>query len=133
MKLVSVGSQGRDLPPDVLAASGNTPFSRFNITVGNEYRAHAMELSTYGLNVLVVVDTGWSYWVPISLFRVVDGALPAHWEFAVVENGGPVLALWGYPSLIHDPDHHDDLIEREPAAVEVFRREAGIGDSGPKG
>jgi hypothetical protein len=124
VKLLCVGSYGRDLPGDVLVASGNTPASRFDIGIGEEYEAYAMALWTYGLGVLIVNDTGRPFWMPISLFRVVDGVLPDYWEFIVLENRNPVLALWGYTSLIRDPKHHDDLIERDQAALEVFRREA---------
>ena len=125
MNLSCVGDSGRDLPADVLAMSGNTTLSRFDLTVGREYTAYAMALWTYGLGVLVVNDTSRTFWMPISLFQVVDGSLPAHWEFAVVADRKPVLALWGYPSLIHDPEHHDALIEREQAAFDVFIRESG--------
>jgi hypothetical protein len=36
-----------------------------------------------------------------------------------------VIALWGYPTLIRDPDHHDNLINRNISALDAFLRETG--------
>src|SRR6185437_9734537 len=112
MRLQCRGNSGAALPASVLEASGNTSSSRFNVTVGEHYDARAMALWTYGLGVLIIDDTGRPNWKPLDLFVVLDGGLPDNWEFAVVSQREPVLALWGYPSLIHDPRHHDDLIDR---------------------
>jgi hypothetical protein len=125
VRLVCTGSTGADLPADALERSGNTPFSRFNVTVGDEYDVWAMALWTYGIGVLIVDDTGRPNWKPIDLFVVVDGRLPKHWEFAVVRQHEPVLALWGYPTLARDPNHHDNLIERKLSALDAFLRESG--------
>lgn len=125
MRLVCKGTQGSDLPADVLERSGNTPWSQFNVTIGREYVAYAMALWTYGLGVLLVDDTSKPNWKLMELFDVVDGGLPSHWEFCLLKGCEPVLALWGYPSLIRDPNHHDDLINREWPALETFFRETG--------
>ena len=127
MKLLCVGSRGSDLPADVLAKSGNTPLSKFNVTVGQEYVVRAMALWTYGIGVLIVDDTGRPNWKLIDLFNVVDPRLPEGWEFATVKDRGPVIALWGYPTLIRDPQHHDDLINRKISAREAFLRESERG------
>ncbi|NUK00166.1 hypothetical protein [Streptomyces lunaelactis] len=83
-----------------------------------------MALWTYGLGVLIVDDTGKPNWKLIDLFSVVDRRLPNTWEFEVIKDRAPVLAIWGYPTLVRDPNHHDDLIERKSSALEVFLREA---------
>lgn len=125
MRLACVGNVGSDLPPDALKRSGNTPESRFNVTIGREYTVHAMVQWPWSLGVLIVDDTGKPNWKSIWLFQVVDGRLPEGWEFAPVADHPHVLALWGYPSLIRDPDHHDDLINRKVSALEVFLRDTG--------
>lgn len=125
VRVVCTGNVGADLPADVLKKSGNTPFSRFNITIGAEYDVRAMVLWTHGLGLLIVDDPGRPNWKPIDLFIVPDGQIPANWEFTVVSQQGPVLAFWGYPTLIHDPDHYDNLIERKMSALEAFLRESG--------
>jgi hypothetical protein len=131
VKLVCTGSTGADLPADVLERSGNTTSSRFNVTVGAEYIARAMALWSYGIGILVVDDTGRPGWKLLNLFAISDGRLPDNWEFAVVEKREPVLAFWGYPALINDIDHHDNLIDRKKSALEAFLRESGA-DSDPR-
>jgi hypothetical protein len=125
VRLVCTGSTGADLPADMLERSGNTLFSRFNVTVGAEYDVWAMALWTYGLGVLIVDDTGRPNWKPIALFVVGDGQVPTNWEFAAVAQRDPVVALWGYPTLVRDPNHHDNLIERKLSALDAFLRESG--------
>jgi hypothetical protein len=114
---------GSDLTARFLEQSGNTSKSRFSLSIGQEYRAHAMALWTYGLGVLVLDDNGRPNWKPMELFTVSDGRLPANWEFVQTVGREPVVALWGYSTLVRDPKHHDDLIDRKLSALEVFRRE----------
>jgi hypothetical protein len=128
VKLVCTGGTGADLPEDVLESSGNTRFSRFNVTVGEEYNVWAMALWTYGVGVLIVDDTGRPNWKLIDLFTVVDGQLPTNWKFAVTKGQEPVLALWGYPTLVGDPDHHRMLIERKISALNAFLSQTGAVD-----
>ncbi|HET9138189.1 hypothetical protein [Actinophytocola sp.] len=112
----------------MLEKSGNTAASRFNVTVGQEYAAQAITLWTYGLGVLIVDDTDRPNWKPMELFVVSDGRIPHGWQFSPVKDRDPVLALWGYPTLIRDPRHHDELIERDLGAYRIFLRETGGGD-----
>lgn len=130
MRLQCRGNSGAALPASALGASGNTSNSRFNITVGEQYDARAMALWTYGLGVLIVDDTGRPNWKPLDLFVVFDGGLPDNWEFTIVSQREPVLALWGYPALIHDPRHHDDLIDRKISAFRRFLDESGADRDG---
>ena len=125
MRARCVGSTGEDLPADFLEKSGNTPHSRFNISVGSEYLVHAMALWDYGIGLLVVDDNLRPNWKPIGLFEITDHSLPSNWKFRVVGDKGPVLALWGYRSLIENPEHHDGLIERKTSALEEFCRDTG--------
>lgn len=87
-----------------------------------------MSLSNiYGLSVLVV-DGGIHrpYWVPIDLFEVTDQGVPSNWGFTVVRDHPAIRALWGYSSLINDPDHHDDLINRRVKARDAFLRDNNL-------
>lgn len=122
MRIRAVGSRGYDLPEEILDKSHNMPQARFHVTVGKVYDVHAMALWRSGLGVLIVDDTGAPNWKPVALFQVEDHSLPAHWKFTTVD-GADVFALWGYPSMIHDESHHDALIERRRAALDVFLRE----------
>jgi hypothetical protein len=127
IKLTCIGSGGADLPTEFLDRSGNTAESRFDVTVGDVYTARAIAVWTYGVGVLIVDDTGRPNWKPIGLFVVSDGRVQPDWELAIVSRD-PLVALLGYQSLIHDPAHHDDLIERKVAALDTFLRESGADD-----
>jgi hypothetical protein len=111
-------------PADVLEKSGNTPPSKFTVTAGQEYAVRAMALWTYGMGVLIVDDTGRPNW---KAARSVQCRRPAPSGGLGIrqERRRPVIALWGYPTLIRDPDHHDNLINRKISALEAFLRETG--------
>lgn len=80
-------------------------------------------------------------WLPIGLFDFADTALPASWEFAVLDgtaaSGGEAsnrwVARWGYPELVRDDRHSDALIERDPGALAIFARELRDQSSGAGG
>ncbi len=93
--------------------------------MGQAYDVYAMAFWDSGLVILVVDDTSVPRWQPIELFEITDHRLPADWEFDI---GGPsnmLKAIWGYSTMIHDPDHHDSLSELEPVALDVFWSEVG--------
>jgi hypothetical protein len=105
--------------------AGYSLATEFHLTVGREYDVYGMALWESGLVILVVDDTGVPRWQPIELFSITDHQISAQWEFDVGEPADVVKALWGYPSLIRDPDHHDSLSELVPGALEAFWSEAG--------
>ncbi|WP_157555480.1 hypothetical protein [Nocardia crassostreae] len=82
-----------------------------------------MVLQNNRLGVLVLGNDGWPELVPLDLFSVVDGALPSGWEF--VAKPGFRTALWGYPTLVRDPEHIGALRARKQEARDVFLAEAG--------
>lgn len=123
MKVLCVGSRGSDLPQETLRGSGNRPEAMFPVVVGTEYMVRAMGLWTTHLSVMVVGRHGWPIWLPVELFVVVDHEVPA-WEFAVGVSG--FRALWGYPTLVRDPKHNEDLSDRRKGAREAFMRESGV-------
>ncbi|MFE3171727.1 hypothetical protein ACFXPA_02815 [Amycolatopsis sp. NPDC059090] len=87
-----------------------------------------MAVYKLGLIVLVESDSGRPDWLPVELFEVVDGELPADWRFATRDEGGSgTQAIWGYPQLADDPGHKDALIEREEPALAVFAAQVAAG------
>ena len=77
-------------------------------------------MSDFGLSILVIGDgIRRPYWIPVDLFEITDKSIPSNWSFTVVR-GHLVRALWGYDSLISDPNHHDDLINRKEQARIAF-------------
>jgi hypothetical protein len=124
MRVVCTFDKGSDLAHQRFDA-GYSPATEFHLTVGEEYGVHAMALWESGLAILVVDDTDLPRWQPIELFSITDHRISAQWEFDFGEPADVVKALWGYPSLVRDPDHHDSLSELAPGVLEVFRSETG--------
>jgi hypothetical protein len=108
----------------VLLKSGNTERSNFHLTIGQQYIIYAMALWASGLGLLVLDDNEDPRWKEIELFDLADRRIPVAWEFAKIDDElSQVLALWGYPSLIRDPNHYDDLAEGKPWAMAEFLNE----------
>ncbi|WP_156754921.1 hypothetical protein [Actinokineospora pegani] len=116
---------GADLPPHEygLFYSPQTKFTRLD--VGREYRVHAVLVYQRGILVLVPDRDGRPGAWMVELFEVVDGSLPSHWEFATRDDGEyGYQAVFGYPHLVADKNHMNDLVEMEPAALRLFAEEA---------
>ncbi|HST80409.1 MAG TPA: hypothetical protein VLL08_01570 [Kineosporiaceae bacterium] len=84
-----------------------------------------LDLESFGLRYLVLEDDGAPSWVPAPLFEVSDSRLSAYWQFKRFPPQGRsrFRALWGYDSMINDPNHHDSLMEVEKSAHRVFLAE----------
>jgi hypothetical protein len=103
----------------------------FHLQVGSEYPVLGIGLFETILLALVVDDTRTPRWLPAGLFEFQPQALPADWEFVLLDgvaaSGGEAsnrwVAKWGYPDLVRDEGHSDALIEGDPAALEMFFRE----------
>jgi hypothetical protein len=103
----------------------------FHVTVGRDYPVLAMGVFETVFLALVCDDTEEPSWLPIGVFEFQSDALPADWEFVLLDplaaSGGDAsnhwVALWGYSELVHDRNHSDQLIEGDAAALEVFFRE----------
>lgn len=104
----------------------------FDVTVGAKYLVVGMGLFETILLILIRSDSGLPDWLPIGLFRIIDPAVPDHWEFAVLDgracSGGDTsnrwTAKWGYSQLVRDPEHSDALIQRDGRALKLFTEEA---------
>jgi hypothetical protein len=103
----------------------------FHVTVGREYPVLGLGMFETVLLALVCDDTNKPNWLPFGVFEFQSTPLPADWEFVLVDSfaasgadaSNRWVAVWGYPELVHDRSHSDRLIERDPAALEVFFRE----------
>jgi hypothetical protein len=70
-------------------------------------------------------------WFPMELFTVEDPSLPSEWEFATswqfdrfkLPQPPVPPARWGYRELVRSDEHFVGLLERDPAALAVFRAE----------
>ena len=85
---------------------------------------------------LIRDETGKPNWLPVGLFEFERSTLPSAWEFSLLDgtaaSGGDSsnrwVALWGYPELVRDTAHSDALINRDPAALQLFEHYANHDD-----
>ena len=129
MKVICTANRGKALPL-VYFALGDTPESEFNLSIGRTYYAFAIALWQSCLHLLIFDDSKRPRWNPIELFSISDPHLPDEWFFATyTDHPCGVSALWGYETLIVDPNHYERLTEQEPDAVAIFeeeRRKRGV-------
>lgn len=121
MQVICIGNRGSDLPELVLSVSGNFESTKFQLTVDGTYAVYAMAISRGNVMLLVLNDNVRPTWTHVELFHFTDAALPSDWSFARREEGiFGISALWGYRSMIENPSHNDDLMERERSAWRDF-------------
>jgi len=107
--------------------------STYPLTIGRSYTVVAIAILEGVLELLVVDDWGGPLFAPAAFFEMNAAALPEGWVFGLGPGNrargsdlwsNPVVAMWGYPELFDIPGHADALLEREPAAIEIFTRYA---------
>lgn len=103
---------------------GYSPGFTFPLVIGVAYNVRSMALIGSELALFVVGTDGWPNWYPAELFEVVDHHLPSGWLFAT--RAGVLSALWGYPSMVENPDHLADLRRRRGHARSAFLAESGV-------
>jgi hypothetical protein len=117
--------------PEARAFHGvHTDYS--DLEVEKEYPVLGLSLSELVLLAFVVVAWEKPFWLPVGLFDFTNATLPGCWKFSVenrvAASGGPAdyakrIAIWGYPKLVEDSTHSDMIVERDPDAMAIFRRE----------
>lgn len=106
--------------------------TQFHLTQGAVYRIVGMGIWETVLLVLLRDDTHRPRWLPVALFEFLDYSWPSSWEFVILDrlaaSGADAsdrwVALWGYGELVRDPRHSDELVNGDPAALEIFDRHA---------
>lgn len=120
MRVICIANHGSALSPKHFEQTGNTPFSEFDLDIGQEYVVYGIIVSTGLLSYLLIGTSGSAQWYPAELFKVSQSKLPDNWHFVhLQEHGFLVDAIWGYQELLKS-DHFDALSEMEPAALNVF-------------
>lgn len=121
MRVICVGNRGSDLSESALSRSGNFKSTKFQLTVDGAYAVYAMAISRGSLMLLVLNDGVRPIWAHVELFDFTDAKLPSGWSFVKRDEGiFGISALWGYRSMIENPSHNDDLMERERSAWRDF-------------
>lgn len=106
--------------------------SEYPLTPGSSYIVVGMGIWENVLHFLLRDDTGWPTFVPVALFDCPAQDVPNRWLFSLQAGARahgrdlwvtPCAALWGYETLVLDPDHASLLGERDDEAVSEFFRE----------
>lgn len=120
-----------------------TSGTEFHVVLDRQYVVMAMGVFKGTLVVLLEDETKRPNWLPVGLFEFAEARIPGTWMFRLIDPRAASsalasegwVALWGYPELVLNPQHLDDLIEREPAAMMLFVRELANAreEDGPPG
>ena len=121
MRVVCTANHGSALSAKHFEKSGNTPFSEFDLKIGEEYVVYGIIVSKGLLSYLVIGTARFAQWYPADLFKVSQSKLPDNWHFVHFreDQGFLVEAIWGYEELTK-PDHFDALSDMQPSAINIF-------------
>jgi hypothetical protein len=103
----------------------------YPLTPGRQYAVVGMSITETVFYLLVEDDRGQARFAPAGMFDLFEAPVPPGWRFALGSGvrafgrdlwSDPVVATWGYPELVEDPEHFSALVEGNPKAVAVFTR-----------
>lgn len=126
--LTCLSNQPTDLP-DLQRGKHPELEGTYPITPGANYVAYGMMVVHNVFGFLVQDDWGAPDFAPAGLFELITGPIPNEWRFSLRPGirlssdfigQDPVVAVWGYPEMIDDPDHVNNLFEREDDAMMIF-------------
>ncbi|WP_217615839.1 hypothetical protein [Cellulomonas sp. GbtcB1] len=128
LRLRCVAARGAFLPAG-RRPRGTSAASAYAVTPGRTYEAAGVVVLADHLSVLVRDDWGGPAFVPAELFAGVATVVPAGWAFALDSGaqagrrtlwGEPVVAVWGYPTLVEEEGHVAALLAGDARAVALF-------------
>ena len=93
------------------------------LRINGSYHVYAISLWRSSLNYLILPqDARVPNWYPAELFAVTEETLDPDSHFMCFGKEDPrgLIAVWGYPEMVKDPDHYVNLIERDPTALQIF-------------
>jgi hypothetical protein len=98
------------------------------LNVGESYVVYALLFISDRVDFLVRAPEQPPFWVPSSLFHLVDARVSANWELCITQSRADYKTLFdvfkvshvmGYSLLVNDYNHYVGIVERDP--VEVLR------------
>jgi hypothetical protein len=127
-----ISNSAKDLGPPTMGSlhTSETDFDPY-VHVGGEYPVYGLAWFSSTLSVLIYSDANAPDWLPVGLFEIAPQSMPAYWEFAVRDplaasggdSLGKLVAIWGYPELVHNPEHNDGLVDRDAEHLKLFHSE----------
>lgn len=130
MKVKCNANLGKSLSPNALKVVGFIS-TNFQLEIGDTYNVYSISLYKGILNYLTIDRWNtYPFWFPAELFSIENPSVPQNWYFRFNNppTRGGLEALWGYWDMVHDPNHYDNLIERESNALKVFFEEKTVID-----
>jgi len=122
MKCVCKFSRNSDVPVEIRANS-NPESTQFDVVVGQTYDIYGQCVFSQRVRYLIDPERNSKpNWNPAELFEIADGSVSSEWEFQFFPEGfkDDLGAIWGYPELVRDAQHFNDLAERESHALLIF-------------
>lgn len=101
--------------------------ARYPLTIEKEYIVMGIAIYKDSNCIYYLVDNGSRPdWVPYMLFEISDNAFPPNWHINIVNKEkypqSDVFSLFGFYELCKDEVFYDALVEREPEALEIYRK-----------
>ena len=102
------------------------------LSVGESYVVYGLLFICDRVDFLVRAPEQPPFWVPSSLFRLVDARIPAGWEFCITQSRPDYKSLFdafkisyvmGYPLLVNEYEHYVGIVEQDPVEVLRFMEE----------
>ncbi|SFT02445.1 hypothetical protein [Marininema halotolerans] len=125
MRVQCIANKGKDLPKKYWDAEAEEEYTEYyELKIGHVYIVYGMYLYKDIINYLVAysINPALPFWYPADLFKVVNQILPMEWYFSHSKGTeDEITAVWGYQELMDDK-HFDDLMEREPEALKIFKK-----------
>ena len=122
MKCMCKFSRNGDVPVEI-RVNCNAESTQFDVVVGQVYDIYGQCVFSQRVSYLIDPEKlSKPNWYPAELFEIVDGTISPKWEFQFFPEGftNDLGAIWGYPELVHDSQHFNDLAERESRALLIF-------------
>ena len=116
------------------APSGAPNSFNFGLELEKEYLVMGMVLAEKQLWFLVDEKSRPSFF-PYQLFEITDTSISANWYFKLYSEDDGIFpfdkeAMWGYYDLCFDENHYEQIVDREPEALELyFKRKTEIENS----
>ncbi|MPQ69199.1 MULTISPECIES: hypothetical protein [unclassified Pseudomonas] len=99
------------------------------LSIGDEYFIYALLFVSERVDFLVGVPGQFPFWVPSSLFELVDDEIPVGWKFCATQfhsdykvlfESFKVKCIVGYSLLVREYQHYVGVVERDPVELERF-------------
>lgn len=103
----------------------------FGLELEKEYLVMGIVLAEKQLWYLVDEKSRPSFF-PYQLFEVTDASISTNWHFKLYSEDDGIFpfdkeAMWGYYDLCFDENHYEQIVDREPGALELyFKRKTEI-------